>query len=431
MDDSKSAPPVPATFWQYVRSMGPGLIVALTWLGAGDMVDSAVAGGNYGYALMWAMVVALFVRFLFVSIIAKYQLCNQHGESVMSGLKRLHPWLPVFVAIVALFFGHFYGPYMVKGLGEVTVKLSGLGAPWAWSIFWVLVGGAFVFRGAYRPMEIVFYVFLGMLSVSLIGVAAWSGPSPIAAAKGILLFDIPEQNGPFGAVLVVTSLIGAVGGSIANLLYPYFIQQKGWHGPRYRRLQQYDIAFGTAVILFLNLSVWTIGAELLHPRGMTVSSLDDLANLLIVALGNLGAPIFYLGVFAALYSSVIGGAMGYGYLVTDAVAVARSNETTKAAPLKTSTSWVYRAVAAWCLFTPLIWTLPGMPGFITLTLLANAAAVVVLPVLCGALWILTARSSLIGAEWRNRWWENGLLAVLFVLSIWGAYQSVLSIAAAL
>ena len=50
--------------------MGPGLIVALTWLGAGDMVDSAVAGGNYGYALMWAMVIALFVRFLFVSIIA-------------------------------------------------------------------------------------------------------------------------------------------------------------------------------------------------------------------------------------------------------------------------------------------------------------------------------------------------------------------------
>ena len=64
MDDPKTAPPVPATFWQYVRSMGPGLIVALTWLGAGDMVDSAVAGGNYGYALMWAMVVALFVRFL-------------------------------------------------------------------------------------------------------------------------------------------------------------------------------------------------------------------------------------------------------------------------------------------------------------------------------------------------------------------------------
>ena len=79
--------------------MGPGIIVALTWLGAGDLIDSAIAGGSYGYSLMWAMVIALFVRFIFVSIVAKYQLCNQHGESIMSGLKRLHPWMPIFVGI--------------------------------------------------------------------------------------------------------------------------------------------------------------------------------------------------------------------------------------------------------------------------------------------------------------------------------------------
>lgn len=431
MLETKTAPPVPTSFWQYVRSLGPGLIVALTWLGAGDMVDSAVAGGNYGYALMWAMVVALFVRFLFVSIIAKYQLCNQHGESVIAGLKRLHPWLPVFVGIVALFFGHFYGSYMVKGVGEVTVKLSGVGVPWAWSVFWVVVAAAFIFRGAYRPVELLFYVFLGMLSISLIGVAAWSGPNPVAAAKGILLFDIPEQNGQFGAILVITSLIGAVGGSIANLMYPYFMQQKGWHGPQYRRLQHYDLALGTAVLVFLNLSVWTIGAEVLHPRGITVGSLDDLANLLIVALGNLGAPIFYLGVFAALYSSVIGGATGFGYMVTDVVNVCRAKVAVEAVPIDVDHSWVYRAVAAWCLFTPLVWTLPGMPGFIALTILANAAAVVVLPVLCGALWILTSRASLIGAEWRNRWWEHTLLCGLFIMSIWGAYQSVVAIAEAL
>ena len=107
MTEPHTRPSVPTSFWQYVRSMGPGLIVALTWLGAGDLVDSAVAGGNYGYSLMWAMVIALFVRFIFVSIIAKYQLCNQHGESVMAGLKRLHPWMPVFVGVVAIFFGHF------------------------------------------------------------------------------------------------------------------------------------------------------------------------------------------------------------------------------------------------------------------------------------------------------------------------------------
>ena len=62
MAEAETQPPVPTSFWHYVRSMGPGVIVALTWLGAGDLVDSSVAGGNYGYTLMWAMVIALAVK---------------------------------------------------------------------------------------------------------------------------------------------------------------------------------------------------------------------------------------------------------------------------------------------------------------------------------------------------------------------------------
>ena len=421
-------PAVPTSFWQYVGSLGPGLIVALTWLGAGDLVDSAVAGGNYGYSLMWAMVIALFVRFVFVSIIAKYQLCNQHCESVVAGLKRLHPWMPIFVGGVAIFFGHFYGSYMVKGLGEASERLAGFGAPWLWSVFWVTVAAVFIFRGAYRRLEVIFYVFLIMLSTSLIGVAVWSGPDPVAAAKGAFLFAVPEQSGSFGALLVITSLIGAVGGSIGNLLYPYFIQQKGWQGPRFRRVQLYDLAFGTAVLVIINLSVWTIGAELLHPRGITVENLDDLANLLTLTLGTLGGPIFYLGVFAALYSSVIGIAVGFGYLLSDVARVCSSKEPTRAKRIDAGHSRIYQAVAAWCLFSPLIWSLPGMPSFITLTLVANASAVVVLPILCGGLWYMTARTSFIGSAYRNRWWENSVLAGLFILSVWGAYQSVVAIA---
>ena len=107
---------IPKTFWQYIGSMGPGVIVALSWLGAGDLVDSAVAGGNYGYTLMWAMAFALFIRFIFVSLIAKYQLCNQYNESVISGLKRIHPYMPIFISIVAIFFGHFYCSYMIVSL---------------------------------------------------------------------------------------------------------------------------------------------------------------------------------------------------------------------------------------------------------------------------------------------------------------------------
>jgi len=72
-----------------------------------------------------------------------------------------------------------------------------------------------------------------------------------------------------------------------------------------------------------------------------------------------------------------------------------------------------------------------MPGFVALTIVANASAVVALPVLCGSLWYITARTEFIGPAYRNGWWENGLMGGLFVLSVWGAYQSVVAISATL
>ena len=416
--------PIPNNFWQYIKSMGPGIIIALTWLGAGDLVDSAIAGGNYGYTLMWAMAIAIFIRFIFVSIIAKYQLCNQHNESLISGLKRLHPSLPFIIIIITLLFGHFYGSYMVKGVGESCVKLFGFGYPWQWSIFWVIIAAVIIFRGILKRIEIIFYILLILLSSSLISIALWTGPDPIPLAKGILTFDIPDNSGSYGALLVITSLIGAVGGSISNLLYPYFIQQKGWNSPKYRKIQLYDLAFGTIILVIINLSIWTIGAELLFPKNISINNLDDLGLLLSIAIGKFGEPLFFIGVFAALYSSVIGNAIGFGYLISDSVNVIKSKNIIKTKPLNIAHSKVYRFVILWCLFSPLIWSIPNMPSFITLTLVANAAAVIILPLLCGSLWIITSAKTYIGIKYKNNIYENITLLILFILSLWGSYQTI-------
>ena len=427
MSDPITPPQIPKTFWQYVRSLGPGIIIVLTWLGAGDLVDAAVAGGNYGYALMWAMMLALIVRFIFVSILAKYQLCNQRGESVMSGFQRIHPYLPLFFGVVAFIMGHFYGSYMVKGAGEAFSKAVGFGAPWAWSVFWVCLAAMLSFKGVFKRVEIVFFLFLALLSISLIGVALWSGPSPVEAAKGVFLFSIPEDTGSFGVILVVTSLIGAVGGTITNLFYPYFIDKKNWKGPKFRKLQLYDLAFGVCILIILDLAIWTVGAEILHPTGEAVDNIDDLAGLLNITLGNTGGAIFYLGVFGAVITSAIGNALGFGYLVGD---VADQRNKAKGVPQRSKPiekTRLYKIVVVWTLFSPLIWTIPGAPGFVELTIIVNAASVVLLPVLSGSIWYITSRKNFIGSDYRNKLWENAVMGFLFILALWASWKTVAAI----
>jgi Mn2+/Fe2+ NRAMP family transporter len=418
--------PIPVSFREYLRSFGPGIVVVLTWLGAGDVVGAGVSGGNYGYALMWAMLLALIMRFLFVSLIAKYQLCNQHGESVLDGLARLHPLYAPGLAIAAVVMGHLLGSFMVVGTGELSVRLFELGQKWQWSLLWSGVAAAFVFHPVYARVEVAFKVMLALLAVSFIGSAIWVGPSFTGIMKGTFAFELPQDEGKFGSLLVAISMLGAVGGSLMNLAYPYFIDQKGWRGPQYRKVQTYDFLLAIAVMIVLNLAVWTLGAELIFGTGKTINDVADLTALLAEPLGPAGRWLFLVGVFAAVFTSLIGMALivaslaSHGYLRWKAGAAPLSSDY-RIHP-------IYRAVVLWSLISPLVWTLPGMPDFVTLTIVANSLQVVLVPFLAGGLWWITASARYIGEEYKNKWWENVVMALLFAMAIWGAVSSVKSIA---
>jgi Mn2+/Fe2+ NRAMP family transporter len=429
-----AGPPVPRTFRQYLASFGPGIMVVLTWLGAGDVIDMGMAGAHHGYSLMWVLVVAILMRFVFVSVIARYQLCNQHGEGVLDGLARLHPWFAPALLVAAVVMSHVYLSYMTVGTAEVCRNLLNACLPaehkqtaiWPWALFWNGVALWLVFRPSYDLLESIFKVFLALLSVSFVGSAIWVGFDPDDLAAGLFRMEMPAQTKTFNATLIAAAMIGAVGGSLMNLAYPYFLEAKGWRGPQYRRVQFYDFLLGIIVMIVLNLAVWILGAQLLYPDG-EIKNLEDMPQLLSLVLGPAGLWLFYLGIFAALYTSVLGHALGLGYMGAHAwlryqAGTAPITQDFRKHPL-------YRAIAVWCLVSSLIWTIPGAPGFITLTLVTNAAQVVMVPFLAGGLWWISADSRFIGAEYRNRWWENLVIALLFVVAIYSTYGSVQSIIA--
>jgi Mn2+/Fe2+ NRAMP family transporter len=418
------APSIPTSFLQYLRSFGPGLVMVLTWLGAGDVIDMGTAGANYGYALIWMFVVAVALRFLFVSLIARYQLCNQFGEGVVDGLARLHRGYPPLIFLAVVVMGHVYGAYMSRGVGEIVRNVTGAGEPWQWALLCNGIGVALVFRPSYRRLEAVFMVFLAILSVSFLGSALWAGFDAGELARGLVRLEMPGRHGAYDPWHVALAMVGAVGGSLMNLVYPYFLEAKGWRGPAYRRVQLYDLLLGILVMLALNLAVWILGAELLYPD-RHIEHLDDLPNLLTSVLGPAGGLLFYAGIFSAVYTSLIGHAVGLGCLGSHAWLRWRAGAATPIPDPRHHR--LYRWIALWCLVSPLPWALPGMPGFVALTLTANSAQIVLLPALAGGLWWITASPRLIGEQYKNRPAENVVMGLLFLLSVYFAGQSVVTL----
>ena len=417
---------LPTSFLGYLKSTGPGLVVVLTWLGAGDIVDMGVAGANYGYSLMWVLVLAVVMRFLFVSLIAKYQLCNSRGEGVLDGLARLHPGYAPLLFVAAIVMGHVYGSYMTVGVGEACRNVTGLGEVWMWALLWNGLALVLVRRPQYQVIETLFKIFLAVLSVSLLGTALWVGPEPAAILQGFYRLEMPEQAGQFDPLLVGTAMLGAIGGSLMNFVYPYFLDAKGWRGPGFRRLQVYDFLLAVGVMIVLNLAIWTLGAKLLWPDH-SIEEMDDLPRLLSEVLGPGGRWLFYVGIFSAIYTSLIGHAIGLGMMGSHAWLRLRASGDQMFTVADYRTHPWYRVIAIFCLISPLIWTLPGMPDFVTLTLVANVGQIILLPVLAAGLWKITASAQLIGTEYQNRPWENLVMAAWLVLSVIVAVKAIQAI----
>jgi Mn2+/Fe2+ NRAMP family transporter len=417
--EKKAAAPT-TRLGRLAKIVGPGIIAVLSWLGAGDLITSSVAGANYGYAMMWVLAVSLLLRFLIVNIIARFQLCNNQGMTILQGYAQLHPFFAWFMLGYALIMGHLTNAYMIKGAGEALATLLHINQPLLASFavvlgVWLLVG-----RNIYSLIEGVMKGLLALMTLAFMALAIMSKPDVGGILSGTIGFSIPPDEGVHGALLVAVSVIGAVAGSIANFVHPYVMRQKGWVGPEHKRIQRNDLLFAVFVGIIINLAIWVVGAEILRPNGIEVKTLDDLGAALQMFFGTGGWLIFFVGVFATLFASIAGKTTAFPMLITDAFQHIRPERREKYGK-EFHHDPMHKWFLLFILVTPLVWSLPGMPDFVTLTIGVNALNIIGLPVISLGLLIMSNQKKLLG-NYRNNWFENIALGFATILAVWVAFQ---------
>jgi len=419
--EGSAAAPSQSRVTRLIKLLGPGIIAVLSWLGAGDLITSSVAGANYGYAMMWVLAVSLLLRYLIVNIIARFQLCNNQGMTILQGYAQLHPVFAWFMLAYALLMGHLMNAYMIKGAGEALAMLLRIDYPLLCSMAVVLAVWMLVGRNIYAMIEGVMKVLLAVMTLAFLALALMSGPDVAGIVKGTIGFSIPADEGVHGALLVAVSVIGAVAGSVANFVHPYVMRQKGWVGPQHKRIQRNDLLFAVFVGIVINLAIWIVGAEILRPNGIEVKTLGDLGKALEMFFGPIGWYIFFVGVFATLFASISGKTTAFPMLITDAfqhVRPERRERYGKAFHKDPMHKWFMLFI----LVTPLIWSIPGMPDFVTLTIGVSALNIIGLPVISLGLLIMSNQKSLLSKQYRNNLFENIALAFATGLALWVAFQ---------
>lgn len=404
-----------------LKQYGPGIAMVLSMMGAGDLIISATYGSDYQYSYLWLLAFSLIIRAVILNIVGRYQIQAPEGNTILDGYTSISKFFPYFIAAgtaVALF---VYSGSLIKGVAEILHWFIPALPQTVWAIV-TIAGTLFLVLGknVYNKMERFMKVCLAILTVSFVGLAISSKPDLGALAKG-LLFGIPDGQNGTDVFLLAAGLIGAVAGSIANLLYAYFLRDKGWTKIEYRKLQINDLRFSIICAIVIDLTIWIVGAEILHPNNIKVESVRDIAMALQLYMGHLGSIIIYVGAFALLYTTLVGLVNGYTKIIVDGIYKARGITFGKGQQIEGTK--LYKILVIFYILAPFVLSMPGMPGFAYLVILSNALTAFMLPVVAVGILLVSNDKNKMG-NLTNNWIENGILALTTVLSVYISYQTI-------
>ena len=157
-----------------LKALGPGILFASTCIGVSHLVQSTRAGADYGFDLVWAIVLANLFKYPFFEFASRY--ANATGTSIIDGYKRLGKgvlWLYLIITVATMFFvcavvgvvtaGFLDNLFDITGtLKTNDIPHANLGAPI--TVFVVCIG--ILLAGKYKMLDSIIKVIGAVLLTS-------------------------------------------------------------------------------------------------------------------------------------------------------------------------------------------------------------------------------------------------------------------------
>jgi len=295
-----------------LSDFGPGLLLAATGIGVGDMVSSTIAGAEYGLTLVWALVVGVIIKFAITEGAARWQLAT--GVSLIEGWREVLP--RAALAAFFLYFvvwSYFVSSALVTASALVPAAIMPSVPLPVWGFIHAVAAVTMVWFGRYERFLAVIKWFVGLKFVAIIAsvllIVAWSGA---------------DWSG-FGArssfsVAYTLSLIGGVGGTVTLLSYAYWMREAGWTGPARLPSARSDLTLSFTLVFIFCFSMIFLSTQI-NWEGQILDEGPRLCLLLADRIGReigpIGRAVFLLGFWGAAFSSVMGVYHGVPFLFDD------------------------------------------------------------------------------------------------------------------
>ena len=154
---------------------GPGALVAAAFIGPGTVTACTLAGANFGYALIWALVFATFATMVLQDMAARLGIAGGMGLGealVAPGTPVALKWLSMVLVLAALALGNSaYEAGNLSGGALGAGAAFGLPAERQRWLVWALaaLAGSFLLNGRYKVLEGLLITLVLLMSLAFAG----------------------------------------------------------------------------------------------------------------------------------------------------------------------------------------------------------------------------------------------------------------------
>lgn len=401
----------------FLRSLGPTIIVASVVLGPGSILSASKSGQLFGYDMVWVLTLAIGLMIGMTALSARLAvfldntLCTELAQRSGRFLACLTGGT-IFLIAACFQFGNNLGilaaiePFFDDAQPE-TFKNLGTGVIIILNA--VVIIAVYMLRSLYKPVELAMKVMVGLMLLAFAGNLFFAQPDLIALVKGLITPSLPgewnelalpkkslEGNivDPLGPVTALFATTFSVGGAFYQ---SYLVRQKGWTREHLRQ-GFIDSAVGILVLGTMTLMILVTAATVLHGSGVVLKSAADVARQLEPAFGSGAKALFCLGILAGALSSFLVNAMTGGSLLADGLGVGKYLDD---APVKHFT-----AIGLLMGMGVALYTLRSGERPFELIILAQTLTILGLPLVAGAMLWLATRADLRSQKAIPSWMVN-------------------------
>ena len=415
-------------YQNYLRALGPGILFASTAIGVSHLVQSTRAGADYGFDLIWVVILANLFKYPFFEYGSRY--ANATGTSIIDGYKKMGRWMLWLYAIVTL--GSMF--FVIAAVGSVTAgflqnlfgihfSLFGFDSFFSTTIILFTVSALILVLGKYKILDSMIKIIGAVLLLATLTAFFLTLSKEHPAIDPTF---IPKELWTSENVLFLIALMGwmptAVDLSTWNSLWTIErIKQTGYKPTLKETL--FDFNFGYIISAALALVFITLGAVLIYGTGNAIEQnsakfANQVVNLYTDAIGGWSYYVIAIAAFAIMFGTCITVLDGYSRAMGRTSELLINVKTSKNAYigwLATSTIGGIGLIYYYLVFLKSIDPKAAGVGFKRLVDIATSISFIIAPIIAIANFNLVSKKH-IGAKTPPIWLKTlSYLGILFLV----------------